>query len=292
MGCMNPLRYAVIGNPIAHSLSPLIHEMFSRQTGIALAYERLKAPLSDDGTLFREKVMQFFAEGGKGLNVTAPFKSFALSFSACAAENAFQAGAANTLTPLSGGWRADNTDGIGFIRDLYRQWGRSAEKARILIFGAGGAVAGILGELLAQKPTEICLCNRTEDKALALKRRFPDSGEKITILSLPQLLLREPFDLIVNGIGVRAVDQGGIPWQIPAVSDNTFFYDMVYSSAETPFVAWVRTQGMRHACDGLGMLIEQAAESFRIWHGVLPETAELHMSTFIEFLRAPTNKEK
>jgi shikimate 5-dehydrogenase len=277
-------RYAVIGNPIAHSLSPLIHEAFSRQTDIPLSYQRLEAPLDDSGRSFREVVTRFFDEGGRGLNVTAPFKHFALSFAREAAENAQRADAANTLTPLADGWRADNTDGIGFIRDLHRQWKRTEKDARILIFGAGGATAGILGALLAQTPREICLYNRTADKAQALQQRFAND-EKITVLPSLDTVSSRAFDLIINGISVRAVDQNNIPWHMPVISPDTLFYDMVYSLSDTPFMRWAKTNGVDMVCDGLGMLIEQAAESFFIWHGVLPDTAFLHAPEAFSALR-------
>ncbi|MDR1529378.1 MAG: shikimate dehydrogenase [Burkholderiales bacterium] len=282
---MQPQCYGVIGNPIGHSLSPQIHEAFSRLTGIPLFYQRISAAVSEDGADFRKTTLQFFAQGGAGLNVTAPFKDFALSFADEAAPRAQKAGAGNTLSKITDGWRADNTDGIGFVRDLERQWGRSAQNARILIYGAGGATAGILEPLLAQKPRLLWLYNRTPQKTQALAERFADDG-KIAVLSSLKSLPDEPFDLIINAISARIWKDAESLWKMPTTMPDTFFYDLMYMPDDTPFLRWVKTYGKTRYCDGLGMLIEQAAESFLIWHGVFPDTTSLHSHASLIELRA------
>lgn len=281
---MTSQRYGVIGNPIAHSLSPQIHEAFSRITNIPLSYQRIAADISADGTAFRETALRFFAQDGRGLNVTAPFKDFALSFASEASSRAKKAGAANTLSKTGSGWHADNTDGVGFVRDLSRQWGRAAENARILVFGAGGATAGILEPLLAQNPESLWLHNRTSEKAESLARRFADDG-KIDVLPALDRLPDEPFDLVINAISARALPDASVPWRMPKTTAATFFYDLMYMPHDTPFLIWAKSSGAERFCDGLGMLIEQAAESFSLWHGVFPETASLHAPTFMKELR-------
>ena len=258
-------RYAVVGNPIEHSLSPRIHAAFAEQTGEALVYERLLAPLEG----FRDAVERFFAEGGAGLNVTVPFKQQAWEMAGRHEPRAARAGAVNTL------WReadatlvGDNTDGAGLVRDLRVNSGVTLGGARVLVLGAGGAVRGILEPLLKEAPAEVVIANRTLERAEGLRDLFADTGS-LGVSTFEALA--GPFDVIINGTSASL--QGDLP-PLPAglVTPATLCYDMMYSQAETAFNAWARQQGAGLCLDGLGMLVEQAAESFLQWRGVRPDT--------------------
>lgn len=259
-------RYAVVGNPIEHSLSPRIHAAFAEQTGEALVYEWLLAPVDD----FAGTVERFFDDGGAGLNVTVPFKQQAWEMAGRHQARAARAGAVNTL------WRAadgtlvgDNTDGSGLVRDLRVNHGVSLADARILLLGAGGAVRGVLDPLLGEAPLEVVIANRTLAKAQALRDLFADSGR---LAASTFEALAGPFDLIINGTSASL--QGDLP-PLPGglISQATVCYDMMYSTDETAFNTWARQQGAGQCLDGLGMLVEQAAESFLQWRGVRPDTA-------------------
>jgi len=260
-----PDRYAVIGNPIAHSKSPLIHAMFAEQTGQAMSYERILAPL--DG--FREAVLRFRAEGGRGMNVTVPFKLEAFALADRLSERAARAGAVNTLIFRDDGQiEGDNTDGIGLVRDL-KQAGIPLQGRRILLLGAGGAVRGVLAPLLAERPAALVIANRTADKAAQLAMDFADLGP-ITGCGLDHLP-GQRFDLIVNGTSASlSGDLPPLPDEL--LADNGDAYDMAYGAEPTPFQRWAESRGARLALNGLGMLVEQAAESFRLWRGVMPNT--------------------
>lgn len=258
--------YAVVGHPISHSLSPLIHSAFAEQTGQAMEYTAIQAPLDQ----FEATVTGFFDRGGCGLNVTVPFKAQAWEMASERAERARKAGAANTLLMNSEGLlTADNTDGIGLVRDLTDFHGIDLIDARILVLGAGGAVRGVLAPLLACRPHSITIANRTLAKAQALAELFADEG------TLSACGFREPetpFDLIINGTSASL--QGDLPPLNPGViGSGTRVYDMMYSAQQTPFNRWAAEQGASATIDGLGMLVEQAAESFRLWRGILPDTA-------------------
>ncbi len=262
-----PDTYAVMGNPISHSKSPLIHAAFARQTAQRLEYSAIQV----DAGGFEQAVGNFRASGGKGLNITVPFKQEAWAFVDERSERATQAGAVNTIS-FGGDGRAmgDNTDGVGLLRDLQENHNVTLNSARILLLGAGGAVRGVLGPMIAQQPVEVVIANRTEEKAVALAGEFnrPDLLRGCGF----QTIGEQPFDLIVNGTAASL--QGELPpIPVTAIGDATCCYDMMYGKAPTVFMAWGSEQQAAKVLDGLGMLVEQAAESFFIWRGVRPETA-------------------
>ncbi|WP_275100089.1 shikimate dehydrogenase [Sedimenticola hydrogenitrophicus] len=260
-------RYAVIGNPIEHSKSPLIHQAFAAQTGEALTYERLLGRL--DG--FAADVQAFFAAGGRGLNVTTPFKEQAWALVDERSPRAESAGAVNTLIPLADGrLRGDNTDGAGLVRDLSLNHGCLLAGCRILLLGAGGASKGVVRPLLECGPERLVIANRTAAKARQLAATLqtlgPVHGGGLDELEGDQ------FDLIINGTAA------GLQGEVPPLPDGIlagggWTYDMMYASEPTAFVRWGRQQRAVTALDGLGMLVEQAAEAFFLWRGVRPDTA-------------------
>lgn len=268
--------YAVVGNPISHSKSPRIHSLFARETGEPVEYTAIQAPLDD----FAGTVKQFFERGGKGLNVTVPFKEEAWKLADRRTERAENAGAANTLfLDDDGVLTADNTDGCGIVRDLVSNQGVPLKGARILVLGAGGAVRGVLGPILAEHPASITIANRTVAKAEALVELFtPVAGEtRLSACGFEQP--NEPFDVIINGTSASL--QGDLPpLSSKVIAQGTVIYDMMYSLQTTTFNQWALEQGAQIVHDGLGMLVEQAAESFRIWRGISPATR-----TVIEELR-------
>lgn len=259
-------RYAVFGHPVAHSRSPEIHQAFARQMGAEITYERIEAPLDD----FRGSVKTFFAQDGRGANVTVPFKQEAFQIAARATDRARQAGAANTLwKDRDYGLHADNTDGTGLVRDLRRNLHWIIEDRRVLILGAGGAVRGVLGALLAEEPTEVMIANRTVDKAEALAEQFGRAGIPVYASGFEEL--RGQFDLVINAVSA------GLQGELPPLPDPLFTargcaYDMLYGKEATPFEEWAQPRAVRTS-DGLGMLVEQAAESFFMWRNVRPDTA-------------------
>lgn len=264
----NTQRYAVFGHPISHSLSPEIHHQFAEQTGIALLYEKIDVELSR----FEEIVMDFFHQGGSGLNITLPFKERAFKLAAIKTPRSEEAGAANTLWVKNDVLYADNTDGIGFIRDLRRYIDISNKK--ILIVGAGGGARGVIGAILAANPSQLILSNRSMDKAEALRRIYP----KLSIQ--PMEKLTASYDVIINATSA-SLDDKMLSFPKTILDSNPFCYDLAYRrEGLTPFVQWAQAQGVR-AIDGIGMLIEQAAEAFYIWHGVMPNTNgfQFNMST-------------
>lgn len=258
-------RYAVIGNPIQHSRSPQIHAEFARQTGQDTSYVRILGDLEE----FEADVEEFVAGGGRGLNVTVPFKERAFRLADSLSERASAAGAVNTLIVRDGGrLHGDNTDGVGLVRDLACNHLFAFAGARILLLGAGGAVRGVLRPLLAEQPARLVVANRTASKALALAAET----EQGTIVGCGlDELAGQRFDLIINGTAAGLTAK--VP-QIPddCLADGGWTYDMLYSRDPTAFVEWGRTHGAARALDGLGMLVEQAAESFRLWRGVRPDT--------------------
>ncbi|MES9905418.1 MAG: shikimate dehydrogenase [Sedimenticola sp.] len=259
-------RYAVIGNPIEHSKSPLIHRAFAEQTGEALEYARL---LGEPGR-FEENVRDFFHQGGCGLNVTVPFKEEAWRLADERSERAATAGAVNTLILLdSGHIHGDNTDGAGLVRDLSDNHGYILSGSRILLLGAGGASKGVVRPLLESSPAQLVIANRTRTKALDLANDLATVGA-VEGCGLDQLAGRR-FDLIINGTAA------GLKGEVPPIPDDLlapdgWVYDMMYGSEPTAFVRWGLAHGAVRALDGLGMLVEQAAESFYLWRGVRPET--------------------
>ncbi|MEO8298102.1 MAG: shikimate dehydrogenase [Burkholderiales bacterium] len=262
-------RYTVIGHPVAHSRSPTIHAMFAAQTGQALAYTRLESPL--DG--FADTVRQLAAGGARGSNVTVPFKFEAFVLARQHTPRALLAQAVNTLRFDADGWWGDNTDGIGLVRDIEHNAGRPLAGRRVLLVGAGGAAAGVLGPLLQARPALLCLVNRTADKAEALLARHAElarSGE-VALQAGGLADAGEGFDVVINGSASSLAGQAS-PVGPQALGPGALALDMMYGPAATPFLHWATSHGAQGR-DGLGMLVEQAAESFFDWRGVRPETA-------------------
>ena len=264
-----PDRYAVLGNPVAHSQSPFIHAEFARQTGQRLDYTRVLCAM--DG--FADAVRGFAASGARGCNVTMPFKFQAAALAKVVTPRATLAQAANVLRFDADGWLADNTDGIGLVRDLERNAGVVLDGLRVLLVGAGGAAAGVLGPLLQARPAELRVVNRTADKAEALVRRHAALADACGVaLSAGGLdAAGAGYDVVLNG---STSSLGGVaaPVHGRALKPGTLALDMMYGPAARPFMAWAA--GLRATPrDGLGMLVEQAAEAFFLWRAVRPETA-------------------
>jgi shikimate dehydrogenase len=262
-------RYAVFGNPIAHSKSPRIHAAFAAQTGQSLTYHALLAPL--DG--FVHAVAEFRTQGGRGANVTVPFKEQAHALCDRLSSRAQAAGAVNTLKFEADGVFGDNTDGIGLVNDLIGNLGVSLAGRRILLMGAGGAARGVVLPLLEQRPAEVFIANRTAEKAMQLASHFTGPefrSVESTLRGGGYAEVSGRFDLVINATAASLA--GDLP-PLPAGSfaAGALAYDMMYGQ-DTPFLAFAREQGARCA-DGLGMLVEQAAEAFFLWRGVRPETA-------------------
>jgi len=258
-------RYAVMGNPIKHSKSPQIHKAFALQTDQELTYTAIQVP--EDG--FREAVDNFRAEGGKGLNVTVPFKLEAFDLVNRRSERAERAGAVNTIVVQNdGSLFGDNTDGIGLVRDITHNHDGRLMGKKVLIVGAGGAVRGVLAPILYEKPALVVITNRTFEKARDLAEEFRDLGR---VEAVPMNRLEGPFNWIINGTAASLAGEV-LPLPPEVIWTHTKVYDMMYGKDVTPFNAWALEHGAEKAFDGLGMLVEQAAESFRLWRGVLPST--------------------
>ena len=254
-------RYAVFGHPIAHSKSPLIHAAFARQTGQDMAYEAILAPL--DG--FAASVAAFIAAGGSGANVTVPFKEAAFKLAQRLSPRAECAGAVNTLSFHADGILGDTTDGAGLVADLTRNLHCMLSGKRILLLGAGGAARGVIAPLLDQQPAGLVIANRTVSRAQELAELF---GRGVSACSFESA--DAPFDVVINATSASLA--GELPPLSPRVfGANTLAYDMMYGR-DTPFLGFARAQGAVTA-DGLGMLVEQAAEAFYLWRGVRPDTA-------------------
>lgn len=256
--------YAVFGNPINHSKSPNIHRQFAEQTGQDMHYTK---QLVNEGE-FEQTVHDFFAQGGKGLNITVPFKLNAFELAQKRTARAERAGAVNTLAYLTDGTiLGDNTDGIGMIHDMHNL-GWELEGKRVLILGAGGAVRGILQPLLEEKPAQVVIVNRTKSKAEELAKNFHDLGD-VQAKAFEQLQ-SEVFDLVING--TSASMQGELP-PLPdnLLAANACCYDMMYGPEPTIFLRWAKERGAAKTADGLGMLIGQAAEAFYLWRQIRPE---------------------
>ena len=259
-------QYAVVGNPVKHSKSPRIHSLFASQTGMDLAYTAIQLKPEN----FEAGVRKFFADGGAGLNVTVPFKEKAFLLADSCSERASLAQAVNTLcVDGDGALIGDNTDGVGLVRDIKGNHQFEIRQRRILLLGAGGAVRGALSALVAENPAEITIANRTPGKALQLKAEFGHLAD-LTAVGFGELDATA-FDLVINGTSL------GLEGKLPPISKAVISsacccYDMVYADSDTVFVRWARDNGAVLALDGLGMLVEQAAESFAIWHGLRPQT--------------------
>jgi shikimate dehydrogenase len=257
--------YAVVGNPIAHSRSPDIHQRFAQQTRQKISYERIEIPL--DG--FEERALALREAGYRGLNVTVPFKQDAAKLADDLTPRARLAGAVNTLKFDEDTILGDNTDGIGFVRDVRERLKFDLSDCSILVLGAGGAVRGLLGSLLDESPRWMAVANRSHTRAEELAEEF--GVEAIHFDEVPA----EHFDLIINGTTT------GLNHEAPAIDPETFndcalAYDLVYAADPTPFMQLATSGGAKQVVDGLGMLIEQAAESFLLWRGVRPETAAVY----------------
>ncbi len=253
-------RYAVFGHPIAHSKSPQIHATFARQTGQDMTYEAILAPL--DG--FADSVVQFIAAGGRGANVTVPFKEEAYKLAKRLSPRAQRAGAVNTLSFDDSGIVGDNTDGAGLVADLTRNLNCHLDGKRILLLGAGGAARGVIEPLLEQQPTALVIANRTVSRAQELAELF---GNGVTACSFEAA--DTPFDIVINATAASLA--GELPPLSPTLfTADTLAYDMMYGR-DTPFLSFARTHGAATS-DGLGMLVEQAAEAFFVWRGVRPDT--------------------
>lgn len=254
-------RYAVVGHPITHSLSPAIHRMFAEQTGEKMEYEGIELPV----TSFETRIWQLFKDGYSGFNVTAPFKGDAFDFVDQMSGRAERARAVNTMKKMDDGRIfGDTTDGVGLLTDLTENLGWSLQNANILILGAGGAVRGVLEPLLAQDPNSLVVANRTLQKAEELADDYP----ALTPSTFDEL--HGQFDLVINGTSASL--SGQIP-PLPAglINAGTKCYDMAYGKEPTAFLVWAKAQGAVEYSDGLGMLVGQAAESFYIWRNVRPD---------------------
>ncbi len=259
-------QYAVFGNPIKQSKSPWIHGEFAKQTQQSLHYRAQLVSLEG----FEHEVQEFFSLGGAGLNITAPFKERAWAMADIRSEGAQKSGAVNTLYLNSlGQICGDNTDGRGLLRDLTNNHGANIADKTVLLLGAGGAIKGVMSALIAQQPASITIANRTLDKALAIAKTYADT---FAVTASPyEELPSQHYDFIINGTSSGL--QGGLP-PIPegVVSAHTWCYDMIYGQGDTVFQQWAKQQGAYKALDGLGMLVEQAAESFKIWRHCEPRT--------------------
>jgi len=259
-------RYAVMGNPVAHSKSPRIHTLFASQTDQQLQYEAIRV---ESGHL-ADAIGDFLADSGKGLNITVPLKEEAWTLANIRSSRAERAGAVNTLVlDQSGMHFGDNTDGAGLLRDLLHNHGTTLHKKRILLVGAGGAARGVIEPLLLEKPSLLVISNRTPEKAVTLARLFCDLGH--TEGCGLDDVAGQTFDLIINATAAS------LAGQVPALPDNvvtpdSWCYDMMYSDKPTAFMDWAQQRGAAHCMDGLGMLVEQAAESFFLWRDVRPDT--------------------
>jgi shikimate dehydrogenase len=261
-------RYAVIGNPISHTKSPMIHGTFARATDQNIEYIAIEGPL--DG--FEQAVNDFRAAGGRGMNVTAPFKLQAFEMATDRLERAQLAGAANALKFEGDRILADNFDGVGLVNDIQRNLGFALKGRRVLLMGAGGAARGALLPLLEQKPSELVVANRTVEKALGLARQFSARGN-VRGCGYPELA-HERFDIVVNATSASL--KGELPPLPPYVfGDDCLAYELVYGKGLTPFLRLAQNAGAKSLADGVGMLVEQAAEAFSWWRGVRPDTRSL-----------------
>ncbi len=270
MSALPPDRYAVIGNPIGHSKSPQIHAAFAQATGQHMVYTAIEGPLGG----FAEAVDRFRAEGGKGMNVTVPFKLDACAYATDLSDSARAAGAANALKFEGDRCWAENFDGIGLVRDITHNLGHAVKGQRVLLLGAGGASRGAILPLLAQHPASLWVVNRTVDKATALVTEFQKAGLAGDTLHGAGFddLSGECFDIVINATSASLGAQA-LPLPVSALNPEGLAYDMVYGKGLTPFLRLARDAGVQHLADGVGMLVEQAAEAFAWWRGVRPDTA-------------------
>ncbi len=270
--------FAVIGNPIAHSKSPEIHQQFGQQTGVRLRYERVLAPVD----AFTATLNDLRAQGLRGCNVTVPFKLDAYAYADERSADVVWAGAANTLSVTHLGAKADNTDGVGMVRDITHNLGVALQGKRVLLLGAGGAARGVLRPVLAQKPACVVVKNRSLDKAQAWLAQIAGNDDFAQVTQNIRVQVQAwtdesatelaEYDVVINATASGLGDAFTAPIGV-RLSTNALAYDMMYGK-QTGFMTWAQAQGAR-VSDGWGMLVEQAAASFEIWHGVRPDTAEL-----------------
>lgn len=273
-----PDRYAVMGNPVSHSLSPRIHAEFARRTRQRLEYTAIQV---DEGG-FAQAVGNFQGAGGKGLNITVPFKQQAFALAERRSERAERARAVNTLRFDAGAVYGDNTDGAGLVRDLCTNLALEISGRRVLLLGAGGAARGVIAPLLALRPASLTIANRSVDRAQELQRAF-------AVIGAPEVrgfdeLEGERFDLLVNATSASLHGEG---LKLPStlLAAGCWCYDMMYAAEPTPFLRWAADHGAKGTSDGLGMLVEQAAESFELWRGVRPDTAGV-VQSLRDYLRS------
>jgi shikimate dehydrogenase len=260
-------RYGVMGYPVSHSRSPVIHRLFALQTQQNMQYELLQvAPEKLEAA-----VRQFQRTGGKGLNITVPHKQEVAKLADLLSDRARKAGAVNTLTFQDSGISGDNTDGIGLLRDLVVNLGIHLEGANILILGAGGSTRGIVGPLLEMQPASLRIANRSLGKAEGLVEHF-DTPATLSACRFNAVPTSDPYDLVINATSA-GLHGDTPPYPAAAITENTFCYDLSYGLTPTPFSVWARETGAPRSVMGWGMLVEQAAESFHIWRGVRPDTA-------------------
>lgn len=277
-----PEKYAVFGNPIAHSKSPRIHAMFAENLGQRIDYDKRLAPV--DG--FAAALQQFRDEGGVGANVTVPFKLEAFTLASERSWRAQRAGAANFLIWRIDHWYCDNTDGAGLVRDIETNLGASLRDARVLLLGAGGAARGVLGPLLLREPNSVVVTNRTHERAVELASMYaPD--HPVTAVT-PDALMQAgmQFDIVINATSSSLSGALPLPEQANVFARGALAYDMMYGKQPTVFMKWAQSHGAARVSDGLGMLVEQAAESYVQWRGALPPAAPV-----IAMLRAELARE-
>jgi shikimate dehydrogenase len=265
-------KYAVIGNPVEHSKSPLIHQAFASQTGQDIEYSRILAPLDE----FFMTVQGMRIAGFRGANVTVPFKLEAFKLADQLTERASDAGAVNTLIFDDRGMVGDNTDGVGLVRDIEQNLGIGLEQKRVLLIGAGGAAEGVLHPVLERHPQLLVIANRSLDKALKMVKKIEDQGEyryvSVNAYAFDDLAGQQ-FDIVINATSAGLSDTE-LPLPCDIFAQGALAYDMMYGR-ETPFMAFARGHGAAKVTDGLGMLVEQAAESFFLWRQVRPQTAPI-----------------
>ena len=259
-------RYGVMGYPVSHSRSPVIHRLFAAQTNQNLQYELLQVPPAQ----LEKAVEQFRRTGGKGLNITVPHKREVVNLVDDMSDRAIKAGAVNTLVFRDDKIYGDNTDGIGLMRDLQANIGVQLKDANILILGAGGATRGIISPLLKMEPEMIVIANRTIEKAQALAQRFSIDGPVVPC-KFKDVSTLPVYDLVINATSAGVLGETP-PYPVEAIHPNTICYDLSYGLTPTPFATWAAKHGAARSVMGWGMLVEQAAESFYIWRGVRPET--------------------
>lgn len=266
-----PDRYAVVGQPVEHSRSPFIHAAFAQQTGQALVYGRLPAPLDGFAPTLRAFVADRSAGPVRGCNVTVPFKFEAFAIATRRTERALLAQAVNVLRFDGDEWLGDNSDGIGLVRDIERNAGVPLRGARVLLIGAGGAACGALGPLLAAAPAELVIANRTLDKAAALIERHRAVAGSTRLRAAAPDAAGGGFDVVINATAA-SLQGAEVPVAASVLGPGALALDMMYGPAARGFIAWAETHRARGR-DGLGMLVEQAAEAFALWRGVMPDTA-------------------